>query len=243
MKLISKKITAAITCTCLLSGSTFVQAATKEEQTNEIIGVSSGAIIGTVLAGPVGGFVAAVFGAMIAEDVNSDKRLLQAELSLADKDQQLLTLQQNFQQTKERTTIQLAAMDQALEQSISEIESNIQFKTGSYALEQHYQSQLDLIANTLIKNPKLSISLSGFADQRGDSTLNQALSEQRTITVKNYLEDKGVKNKQVITNSYGESLLVNAESNYEGDFFDRRVMLKVSSEQPEMATAATHLDH
>ncbi|WP_133467827.1 sortase-associated OmpA-like protein PdsO [Paraglaciecola marina] len=238
------KITTAFTfTTCLLSASTFAQAATKEEKTNEIIAVSSGAIIGTVLAGPVGGFVAAVFGGMIAEDVNSDKRLFLAEQSLADKDQQLLTLQQNFQQAKERATIQIAAMDQALEQSISEIESNIQFKTGSYALEEHYQSQLDLIANTLIKNPKLSISLSGFADQRGDSTLNQALSEQRTITVKNYLENKGVKNKQVITNSYGESLLVNTESNYEGDFFDRRVMLKISNEHPEMATAATHSDH
>lgn len=242
MKL-TKIATAIAFTTCLLSASTFAQAANKEEKTNEIIAISSGAIIGTVLAGPVGGFVAAVFGGMIVEDVNSDKRLLLAEQSLADKDQQLLTLQQNFQQAKERTTIQIAAMDQALEQSISEIESNIQFKTGSYALEEHYQSQLDLIANTLIKNPKLSISLSGFADQRGDSTLNQALSEQRTITVKNYLENKGVRNEQVITNSYGESLLVNAESNYEGDFFDRRVMLKVSNEQPEMATTAAHSDH
>jgi len=234
------KMTTAIAFTCLLTSSTFVQAATKEEKTNEIIGVSSGAIIGTVLAGPLGGFVAAAFGAMIAEDVNSDNRLLQAKQSLVDKDQKLLTLQQNFEQAKERATIQIAAMDQALEQSIPEIESNIQFKSGSYALEEHYQSQLDLIANTLLNNPKLSISLSGFADQRGDSTLNQALSEQRTITVKNYLKNKGVKSEQVITHSFGESLLVNAESNYEGDFFDRRVMLKVSNVQSEMAATNSH---
>ena len=104
-------------------------------------------------------------------------------------------------------------------------------------MEKHYESQLDLIAQTLQQNPKLSITLSGFADKRGDTTFNQALSEQRALTVKNYLINKGIKEKQVITNSFGESELVSSGEYFEDDFFDRRVMLKVSDGQTEMTAA------
>ncbi|MFT2089678.1 sortase-associated OmpA-like protein PdsO [Paraglaciecola sp. 2405UD69-4] len=237
MQAIKTNLTKIAAFTCLLSVSALAEASTKQEKTNELIGIGSGVVIGTAIAGPLGGVVAAIFGGMIADDVNTENRLTQAQQVISEKEQQLLTMEKNFEQAKERANIQIAAMDYALEQRLPEIESNIQFKTGSYALEQHYQSQLDLIANTLLKNPKLKISLSGFADQRGDSTLNQALSEQRTITVKNYLENKGVSKEQVITNAFGESLVVNAESNYEGDFFDRRVMLKISNNQTDMTVA------
>jgi outer membrane protein OmpA-like peptidoglycan-associated protein len=79
--------------------------------------------------------------------------------------------------------------------------------------------------------------LSGFADRRGDSTFNQVLSEQRALTVKNYLVNKGVKREQVITHSFGESSLVSAGENFEDDFFDRRVMLRVSDDLTEMTAA------
>jgi peptidoglycan-associated lipoprotein len=242
MKLTKTNITTAIAFSCLLSGSAIAEQSNKQEKTNEVIGLSSGAIIGTVIAGPLGGIIASIFGVMIADDLNSDKRLETAKHSLEQKDQQLLVMQQNFEQAKERAMVQMASMDNALElaafkQSVPEIESNIQFKTASYVLEEHYKPQLDLIAKTLQKNPKVSITLSGFADKRGDSTFNQALSEQRALTVKNYLVNKDVKEEQVITNSFGESSLVSAGTNFEDDFFDRRVMLKVSDDQTEMTAA------
>ncbi len=242
MKLTNTTITTAIAFTCLLSGNAIAEQDSKQEKTNEVIGLSSGAIIGTAIAGPIGGIIAGIFGVMIAEDLNSDKRLETANNALEQKDQQLFVMQQNFEQAKERTMVQIASMDSALEQTAfkqntPEIESNIQFKTASYVLEEHYKSQLDLIAQTLQKNPKLSITLSGFADKRGDSTFNQALSEQRALTVKNYLMDSNVKEEQVITHSFGESSLVSAGIDFEDDFFDRRVMLKVSDEQTEMTAA------
>jgi sortase system peptidoglycan-associated protein len=242
MKLTNTNITTAIAFTCLLSGNAIAEQPSKQEKTNEVIGLSSGVIIGAAIAGPIGGIIAGIFGVMIAEDVNSDKRLETANNSLKQKDQQLFVMQQNFEQAKERAMVQIASMDRALEQanfiqSVSEIESNIQFKTASYVLEEHYKSQLDLIALTLHKNPKLNITLSGFADKRGDGTFNQALSEQRALTVKNYLMKNNVKEEQVITNSFGESSLVSAGANFEDDFFDRRVMLKVSDDQTEMTAA------
>jgi len=243
MKQLNTKITTAIAFTCLLSGGAMAEAQSKQEKTNEVLGLSSGVIIGTAVAGPLGGIIAGIFGVMIADDVNSDKRLETAHHSLEQKDQQLLVMQQNLQQSKERAMLQIASMDNALDQAafkqtIPEIETNIQFKTASYVLEDHYKSQLNVIAQILQKNPRLSITLSGFADKRGDSTFNQALSEQRALTVKNFFINKGVTPEQVITNSFGESSLVSAGEHFEDDFFDRRVMLKVSHEQIEM-TAAT----
>jgi sortase system peptidoglycan-associated protein len=237
MKLTNTKITTALTFACLLSTNAIAEQRSKQEKNNEVIGLSTGVIIGSAIAGPLGGFIAGIFGVMIAEDVNSDKKLETANNALKQKDQQLLVMQQNFEQAKERSMLQIASMDNALEQSVPEIESNIQFKTASYNLEEHYKSQLDLIIQTLQKNPKLSISLSGYADKRGDSTFNQALSEQRALTVKTYLLNKGVRKQQVITNSFGESSLVSVGENYEDDFFDRRVMLRVTGEQMGMTAA------
>lgn len=237
MKLINTKITIAIALTCLLSTSAIAAKRNQQEKTNEVIGLSSGVIIGTAIAGPVGGFIAGIFGVMLADDVNSNKKLEAANISLKQKDQQLLVMQHNFEQAKERALLQIASMDSALEHNTQEVESNIQFKTASYELESHYKSQLDLIAQTLQKNPELKISLSGFADKRGDSSFNQALSEQRALTVKNYLINKGVEQKQIMANSYGESSLVSAGENFEDDFFDRRVMLRVSEGQTEITAA------
>jgi sortase system peptidoglycan-associated protein len=237
MKLTNTAITTAIAFTCLLSTSAIAEQRSKQEKTNEVLGLSSGVIIGTAIAGPLGGIIAGIFGVMIADDVNSDKRLETAKNSLQQKDQQLFVMQQNFEQAKERAMVQIASMDSALEQRVPEIESNIQFKTASHILEKHYKSQLDLIALTLQKNPKVKITLSGFADKRGDSTFNQVLSEQRTLTVKNYLLNKSVKEEQVLTNSFGESSLVSSGVHFEDDFFDRRVMLKVSDDQSEMTAA------
>jgi peptidoglycan-associated lipoprotein len=230
MKLTITKITASIAFACLLSSSAIAEQRSQQQKTNEVIGLSTGAIIGTAIAGPIGGIIASILGVMIAEDVNADKKLQIANNLLQQKDQQLLVMQQNFKQVKERATLHIASMDSALEKAVfeqgtPEIESNIQFKTASYFLEEHYKSQLDLIAQTLQKNTKLSI------------TFNQALSEQRALTVKNYLMSKNVKEAQVITYSFGESSLVSAGIHFEDDFFDRRVMLKVSDDQVEMTAA------
>ena len=168
MKLTNTKITTAIALTCLLSGSAIAEQQKKEEKTNEIIGLSSGVVIGAAIAGPIGAVITGIFGVMLAEDINSDKRLETVNHSLQQKDQQLFVMQQNFEQAQERLAVQIASMDNALEQAsykqiVPEIESNIQFKTASYVLEEHYRSQLDLIADawhrnfSLIKNKNLGL--------------------------------------------------------------------------------------
>jgi len=254
------KITLALAFTSLMSISAFsvAQPLSKEhvaklktnttevsnnEAKNNAVGLTSGIVFGAVVAGPIGGVIAGLFGLFIADDINDENRLALTKKELTSTNQELLALQQNYQESIASANQQIAAMDSAMTQAIQQatptLEANIQFKTASFLIEDHYISQLNGLASELRKNPKLTIELSGFADQRGESTYNQVLSQQRAKAVKDYLVSQFVNEKQVRTQSFGESELVSKSDSFEGNFFDRRVLLKVSNKTAEM-TAANH---
>jgi len=252
------KITLAIAFTGLMSASAFSVAGSRsdeqlatpsaleiksKEDQNNAVGFGTGVVFGAVVAGPVGAVVAGLFGILIADDVNDKNRLTQTKNALDNTNQELVALQRDYQQSIVSANQQIAAMDSAMSQAIQQVtpslEANIQFKTASFIVEDHYKSQLDGLASELRKNPKLKIELSGFADQRGESTYNQVLSEQRAKAVKDYLVSQFVNDKQIITQSFGESELVSESDSFEDNFFDRRVLLKVSNKPADM-TAANH---
>lgn len=256
------KTTLAIAFTSLMSVSAFSNAATNaskstkgdaaimstqamknQETKNGAIGLGAGILVGAAVAGPVGAAVAGIFGLFIADDMNDEAKLTLAEQRLTQSSQELVALQQDYQQSIAAANQQIASMDSAMSQAMQQVtpalETNIQFKTASFIVEDHYKSQLDGLASELRKNPSLKIELSGFADQRGESTFNQVLSEQRAAAVKDYLLSQFVNDNQVVTQSFGESELVSESDTNEDNFFDRRVLLKVSNKPAEM-TAATH---
>lgn len=212
-----------------------------EETQTELIGLGSGIVVGTAIAGPLGGMVAGLFGLLIADDVNDNSQLKTVKAKLAQREQQLVLVKQDMQQqlaqVKQQSQMQLVSMDKEIALVSQDLESNIQFRTGSYLIEEHYKPQLNLLAESLRNNPKLQVSLAGFADRRGDSSFNQALSEQRVISVKQYLAEQGVANSQLVSTSHGESAPVNTEQSFESDFFDRRVMLQLREATAVMTAA------
>ncbi|MFA3791491.1 sortase-associated OmpA-like protein PdsO [Aliiglaciecola sp. SL4] len=227
-----------------LAAQSVSKSRTTEEQTNEAIGFGSGAVAGGLVAGPVGAIVGGLFGVLIAEDVNNDNALEASESELAkvqselsQQESELLALQKRYAQAQQESQVQLVAMDKEIERVMQEMESNIQFRTASYVLESHFKPQLDLVAKGLKNNPQLVVSLSGFSDSRGDDSFNQALSEQRVVSVKDYLLSQGVNDKQVLTLSFGETQPVSAESDNEDFFFDRRVLVRVAEGQQAMTAS------
>ena len=237
MKTFFTRSATAIALTLALCGHAVAAERSQQEKKNELVGLGSGVLIGTAVAGPLGGIIAGVFGALIAEDVNNDNKLAATSALVKDKDQQLFVLQQRYAEADARAAILMATMDKTLEQKLPEIESSIQFKAASAQLEQHYKTELDLLATTLRKNPSLTVKLSGYADQRGDSDYNQNLSELRALAVKDYLLEQGVLASQMLTQSFGESSLVSTGNQLEDNFFDRRVSLKVSENSQAMTAA------
>lgn len=239
-----KKQLIAITMGLAFSAQSFAAERTQEEKNNELIGLGSGVVVGAAIAGPIGAAVAGIFGLLIADDVNDENRLdlAENELELAEsklsrQQNQLLALTKQYEQAKAQNQQRLAALDREFEKVLQETQANIQFKTASYEIESHFKPQLDLLAKGLSQNPELVVNLSGFADRRGDDSYNKALSEQRVLSVKSYLINKGVKEQQVLTNSYGESNPVAQAQSFEDDFFDRRVLVKVGESDDEMTAS------
>ncbi len=222
-----KKQIIALALGLAFSANTFAGEHTDDEKKTELVGFGSGVVVGPLIAGPVGGAVAGIFGLLIADDVNDERRLKDTSAKLASREEQLVALHRDFERAKEQAQMQLVSFEKQVDTIPQELESSSQFRTASYAIEQHFKSQLDLLAENLKLSNNMRVTLSGYADRRGDSVYNQALSEQRVLSVKNYLLDKGVDSKQVLTNSYGESTPVDANQNLESDFFDRRVLVQV----------------
>nr|WP_297347205.1 sortase-associated OmpA-like protein PdsO [uncultured Glaciecola sp.] len=217
------------------------------EAQNNAMGLGSGIIVGAVVAGPIGAAIAGLFGLFIADDINDGNRLALTKEELNNTNQELIVLQQSYQDSIASANQKIATMDSAMTQVIQGVmptlEANIQFKTASFLVEDHYKSQLDGLASELRKNPKLKIELSGFADQRGESTYNQVLSQQRAKSVKDYLVSQFANENQVLTQSFGESELVSESDNFEDNFFDRRVLLKVINKSADMTAASGSLPY
>ena len=233
-----KKSILAVATIAFMSCSAVAGERTKEESRNEFIGIGSGAVIGTAVGGPIGGVVGLLFGALIADDVNDNNRLETAQQALDKREKQLVVLNQQLEKERQQAQAQLVRMETQIEKVMESGEASVQFKTASYEIEDHYKPQLVQLAEGLKNNPRMIVHLSGHADRRGDSTYNQALSEQRAISVKKFLIENGVEAGQLFTQSHGESLPVIQQQSYEADFFDRRVVLRI--EEGNGAMTAKH---
>ena len=233
-------ISAALAMSCLSSVAP-VMASDKEESYEHApgIGMGSGVVIGAMVAGPVGAAVAGFVGALLGNDIKQDKALqanearltAQAEL-LSQRDRSLLAMRAKLEQLQQASMTTRVNDTQPRETPAITLQSVVQFQTGAHNIAPDYQQQLDLIAKALRGYPTLQARLTGHADQRGDEQYNQALSMQRAISVKQYLLNQGVEEKQILTLALGEERSQHKE--YEGTFFDRKVVIELGEEDPTL---------
>ena len=219
------------------------------EQTNHgeketAIGLGSGLAVGAAVGGPIGAIVGGFAGALMGKSVSDDDYIKeqaktveqqQAQIvALNDRQQSLETLQSQYADAQR----QLKAVQTARAAKLEEltIGMDVQFRTGTYEIEPHFAKQLDDIAFAMSMAPELTLDLAGYADRSGNADTNLALSEQRVAAVKNYLVTHGVDAARLNTKAFGDTAPLMAEQTAEGNFFDRRVSLKLQS--PEAAMAA-----
>jgi len=194
-----------------------------QEKKNEMIGFGSGAIAGAAIGGPVGSVIGGIFGLLIADDVNRDDTLAKTKLEVSQLNHELnqnqnrlTSLQNDYKNLQQQQMLQLVAYEEQDNKSwlndFSHFETNLQFKTASYLIEDTYMAQLNSLAALLSSYPELSVNVTGYADHRGDSQYNHALSLQRADAVKTYLLKNKVKNSQISVIGAGESKLVNSDT-------------------------------
>lgn len=221
---------------------------TDRSHNEELIGLSSGIVVGAVVGGPVGAIIGAFAGSLLGKSVGDDDEIKSQQVVIDTKLDELATLSQQNESLIALSTQyedaqqQLTTLKMAQEQKLTELALglNVQFKTGSSAIEPHFALQLDDVAYAMSLSPELTLDLTGYADRRGNSDYNQALSEQRVAEVTNYLVKQGVADERLHYQAYGATSPVSAEQNFENDFFDRRVTLKLQSHDSELAANPSH---
>ncbi|MGF1723471.1 sortase-associated OmpA-like protein PdsO [Photobacterium nomapromontoriensis] len=217
----------------------------KVGEQEQLIGLGSGAAVGAVIGGPAGAVIGAIVGGIMGTAVGQEGYIeaQDAELTeLVSRNAALEQISHKYNQAQldiarleqekfDVMNIQQREIDLALEM-------NVHFRTGSAEIEPHFRMQLDEIAEVMKQAPEIKWALSGYADRRGSSEKNLALSERRVESVYRYLESHGVNTDQIYASAYGDQEPLKSEQNFEGDFFDRRVTLRSGNES--VRTAHSH---
>jgi outer membrane protein OmpA-like peptidoglycan-associated protein len=104
------------------------------------------------------------------------------------------------------------------------------FSSGSTDVDPRYEDNINSLARTLNADPSSKVTLSGYADPRGDRDLNNRLARERAEAVAEILRDKGVKSEQIEVKAWpGQSARGKASRSQAQLQLDRRVEAYITS--------------
>jgi outer membrane protein OmpA-like peptidoglycan-associated protein len=82
---------------------------------------------------------------------------------------------------------------------------NVYFGAGASTLEKKYEPDLDKILTELENRPNFGVEISGYASAEGDDEFNKKLSNQRAISVLDYLNHRGIVRRRIVAKGYGST--------------------------------------
>lgn len=107
----------------------------------------------------------------------------------------------------------------------------ILFETGKSDLSMGSRTALDKFAKSLLDNPDTDLVIYGHTDNTGSKEVNQRISDQRAISVRNYLVNKGVGANRLTTKGMAYDQPVADNSTAAGRAQNRRVEVYISANQ------------
>jgi OOP family OmpA-OmpF porin len=109
----------------------------------------------------------------------------------------------------------------------------VNFEPKSFDLTEQSKLILDEAAITINASPEISkIEVQAHTDYKGSGEANLKLSEKRASSVRDYLVSRGVSENRLVAKGYGESLPIADNKTVEGRAKNRRVELKIISDEP-----------
>ena len=105
--------------------------------------------------------------------------------------------------------------------------SNIFFVQSKAEMLPESEPELERLLQLMNNNPQLEIELSGHTDNQGPSSANLKLSEDRALSVMNYLIDHGIEKKRLKYKGYGGSRPIASNASAESRKKNRRVEIKI----------------
>ncbi|MAP94305.1 MAG: hypothetical protein CMK07_05080 [Ponticaulis sp.] len=109
---------------------------------------------------------------------------------------------------------------------------NIEFETGSSALSERSTRLLDALTGIAIlctNSSGYTVEVGGHTDARGSDANNLILSEQRAVSVRNYLINLGVEAERLNAKGYGDTMPVMDGDTAEAYARNRRTEFKVAA--------------
>ena len=221
-------------------------------QKEETVGLMSGAMIGAAAGGPPGAIVGAALGIFVGDgwitkreyrDMEADWVASQVQAQQAEA--QVAQLEQEKQQALDELSRLRSAPPQVLPAFLNTAPDyslfdntaiSIHFRTGSSTIESHYQDQLTSLIDLARQLPTAAIEITGYADRNGDTGANLRLSQSRTASVKEFVERLGIDDASISTIAHGESMPLHPNQSFETDFFDRRVIVRLTDTSQQMLT-------
>ncbi|CAA9234379.1 MAG: 18K peptidoglycan-associated outer membrane lipoprotein; Peptidoglycan-associated lipoprotein precursor; Outer membrane protein P6; OmpA/MotB precursor [uncultured Adhaeribacter sp.] len=99
----------------------------------------------------------------------------------------------------------------------------IYFPSNQYTLNPESERELESVAQILLANPDLNLSIGGHTDGQGANEYNQALGSKRARATYDYLLQKGIAAHRLSKISYGENRPAVPNDNLENQPRNRRV--------------------
>ncbi len=101
----------------------------------------------------------------------------------------------------------------------------VHFATNKATLTPEGEATLQQAAAAMKSNPNVHLRLEGFTDSTGTDPHNLTLSQQRAITVADYLKSQGIEGNRLTGEGFGPSDPVASNSTSAGKADNRRVEL------------------
>ena len=174
-------------------------------------GAAGGALAGAVIGQVIGGDTeATLIGTAIGAAVGNmmDKQEMEMQQALAESEAAAIRREGN-----------LLAIS---------LKGDVTFDTNSAIVKPGLYSEIERIANILIKYPETVIQVEGHTDSIGSESYNLELSARRAEAVKNLLVQKGVDPVRIRTMAFGESAPISSNDTEYGRAQNRRVEIKVA---------------
>ena len=105
--------------------------------------------------------------------------------------------------------------------------SNIYFATGKTSFDVASSTDLQKLVQFLNDNLNTQLEIQGHTDNVGSVAGNKKLSEQRALSIVNYLVSKGIDKARLTAKGYGSTLPIESNATEDGRAKNRRVEMKL----------------
>lgn len=106
--------------------------------------------------------------------------------------------------------------------------SNITFASGASSIRPEFYRVLNSVGLVLKEYNQTIVNVYGHTDSDGSDSFNQQLSEQRGVSVANYLVQQGTDARRYYVVGYGEERPIASNSTSEGKAQNRRVEIQIA---------------